>query len=339
MSRTGMNDQQKIDPNQYFLRWQDGRLSESEQTALDDWLRVAENKKIWNELVSVWGAVQLPAIPRNTPVDAQWLHLANRLPQDMKTVPAASLVQRWCSAVALPNIRIAVTAAVAALVCILAYTFYVPHQELQAVTVPFGERLAVYLPDGSEVLLNSGSTLKYPETFDDKVRLVELLGEGYFKVEHGQIPFVVQTEFASARVLGTEFNVRTWDAETAVFVHSGKVAVHSNIAVQASEVIVLPEQLAICKDGPITVQPTENPGGLLSWRHGRLVFTNLPLASAASEIQRRFNVKVDIDAALSAHSVTAEFDSEPVQKIMQTLAASLNAEVLPTSEGYALRAR
>ena len=339
MAKSSINNQQKIAWKQYFLRWREGRLNESEQETLDAWLLVAENKKLWHELLSVWRAAQPPEIPQGTPVDAQWLHLANRLPQDVKTAPAGSFAQRLRSAMALPNIRITAIAAVAALVCILAYTFYVPPQEMQSVTVPFGEQLAVQLPDGSEVLLNSGSTLKYPGSFDDNVRLVDLSGEGYFKVEHGQIPFVVETEFASARVLGTEFNVRTWDAETVVFVNSGKVAVHSNTAVQASEVIVLPEQLAICKDGPITVQPTENPGDLLSWRHGRLVFTDQPLTSAVAEIQRRFNVRVNIDTELSVHSVTAAFNKEPVQKIVQALAASLNAKVVRTSYGYDLRVR
>ena len=68
-----------------------------------------------------------------------------------------------------------------------------------------------------------------------------------------------------------------------------RVAVHSNTAVQATEVEILPGQLAVCKDGPITVQPTEKPGDLLSWRHGRLVFSNKPLSAVLDELHRTYN--------------------------------------------------
>ncbi len=336
-----MNNHQKIDINAYFVRWQDGRLTPSERHILDEWLQEDANKKAWDALAGVWRIAEEPAVPQGTPVEAQWLHLANRLPREQATHStslAGSIFGRLPNLPAVPNFKGATLTLGAIAFCVLLYTLLSPPR-IEEAMVAFGQQLEVHLPDGSEVHLNSGSTFRYPEKFNDKVRLVELSGEGYFKVEPGQIPFVVETEFASTRVLGTEFNVRTWDSATEVFVSSGKVAVHSNIAVQASEVEVLPGQLAVCKDGPIAVQPTMNPGGLLSWRQGRLVFTNAPIPRVLKDIQRMFNVSIHVDSRLSAHSITAEFDRESVEQVVQTLAASLNATIVPISGGYELKAR
>ena len=69
------------------------------------------------------------------------------------------------------------------------------------------------LPDGSIVWLNADSKLSYSESFSRKNRNVRLEGEGYFEVEHGEHPFVIQTDSAQIKVLGTKFNVKNYGDE------------------------------------------------------------------------------------------------------------------------------
>lgn len=334
-----MNNHNKFDINQYFVRWHDGRLTPSEQRTLDAWLANADNRKTWTLLQSVWQVSASLPVPEGTPLDTQWKHLRNRLSvaetRARQTASTVSIFDRVARA--LPSARVALVGAMAALMMVFAYNYLAVGPQLQVVTVPYGQQLQLVLSDGSEIHLNAGSTFKYPEKFNPSVRLVNLDGEAYFKVRPGETPFTVETDRARTTVLGTEFNVRTWDSATEVYVVSGKVAVHSNNAVQASEVEILPGQLAVCQDGPVDVQPTEHPGALLSWRQGRLVFVNEPLKVVLGDIRRTFNLNIEADPAFLNLTITATFSNEPLEVIAQTLAATLGADLATKDDGFYLR--
>lgn len=89
------------------------------------------------------------------------------------------------------------------------YNFTTPDDSLiSEVYAPRKSKLKMKLPDGSIVWLNADSKLSYSESFSRKNRNVRLEGEGYFEVEHGEHPFVIQTDSAQIKVLGTKFNVK-----------------------------------------------------------------------------------------------------------------------------------
>lgn len=77
----------------------------------------------------------------------------------------------------------------------------------------------IVLPDGSKVVMNSMSTLKYPAQFASSNRAVELLsGEAMFEVEKdANRPFIVSCEQSTVKVLGTIFNINAYDS-TAIYV-------------------------------------------------------------------------------------------------------------------------
>ena len=64
------------------------------------------------------------------------------------------------------------------------------------------------LPDGTHIWLNAGSVLRYYGDLTGRRRVVELDGEGFFKVRHdADRPFILQMEDMNIEVLGTEFDV------------------------------------------------------------------------------------------------------------------------------------
>ena len=81
-------------------------------------------------------------------------------------------------------------------------------------TIPYGKDYTVHLPDGSRVKLHPGSRISYPTRFVGSTRQVSLTGEAYFMVaKDASKPFIVKTGNVYTRVLGTEFNVKSWNEE------------------------------------------------------------------------------------------------------------------------------
>ncbi|MDH5414905.1 MAG: FecR domain-containing protein, partial [Flavobacteriaceae bacterium] len=104
-------------------------------------------------------------------------------------------------------------------------------------TIPRGGQFFVQLSDGTKVWLNSESKLKYPVSFDlDKTRNVELLyGEAYFDVsesaKHNGASFKVKTKVQDIEVLGTEFNVKSYNDDNIILTTliEGKVKVSNGV--------------------------------------------------------------------------------------------------------------
>lgn len=83
---------------------------------------------------------------------------------------------------------------------------------MQAVVVPAGQYVELYLADGTHVWLNSGSQLTFLGRFSKKIHHVESDGEGYFKVSSNiKQPFIAGTNRCNVRALGTEFNVLVYE--------------------------------------------------------------------------------------------------------------------------------
>jgi hypothetical protein len=86
------------------------------------------------------------------------------------------------------------------------------------ISTPAGEAFTVWLPDGTEVILNAASSLRFPVVFNARHRTVEASGELYFHVQQrssreGRIPFFVYTSGMNMEVPGTRFNVHVYPKE------------------------------------------------------------------------------------------------------------------------------
>jgi len=83
---------------------------------------------------------------------------------------------------------------------------------LSTLSVPAGATYKIVLSDGTEVWLNAATRLRFPLKFPSGHRDVEVEGEAFFKVaKHADVPFVVHTSLTDVQVLGTSFNVNTYE--------------------------------------------------------------------------------------------------------------------------------
>jgi hypothetical protein len=97
-------------------------------------------------------------------------------------------------------------------------------------TTPRGGQYTLILSDGTKVMLNAASSLKYPASFSGNERKVELTGEAYFEVAHNASkPFRVVTQGQTVEVLGTHFNINSYadDASVNTTLLEGSVKVTS----------------------------------------------------------------------------------------------------------------
>jgi ferric-dicitrate binding protein FerR (iron transport regulator) len=153
------------------------------------------------------------------------------------------------------------------------------------ITVPRGEHIEYRLPDGSMVTMNAESELSYsPGNFHDK-RYLRLQGEAFFQVKKGK-SFVVQTKFASIRVLGTSFNIQSRENLFKVSCLTGKVEVKNKMG----RVILTPGQSATVRGDVLTGFRDKNVVANTGWREGEFSFENVPLEEVFKELERQFNV-------------------------------------------------
>ncbi len=159
----------------------------------------------------------------------------------------------------------------------------------QVITIAAGEQKTITLPDGTEVCLNSKSTLKYPEDFGKKERKVEFCGEGYFKVAHdASKPFVIKTKTLSTKVLGTEFNLRCYNEDD---VHVTLVKGAVEVTSHHDKVRMSPDQDVYLENDRLQVQEV-NTQDFTSWKDGVLYFDNASLLTILQQLGRVYNVSV-----------------------------------------------
>ena len=175
------------------------------------------------------------------------------------------------------------------------------------VVIPRGETYQLTLSDGTQVWLNTDSRITYPEVFTKAERIVYLEGEAYFKVAaDSQHPFIVRTQTMETRVLGTEFNFRSYADEPAqVALVKGLVEV--SLPGTSTKTSIHPGQsAAVGKSGKIHVNHVD-VDAYTYWREGLFYFDNCSLPYILKEIGRWYNVDVELRskrlATLNLHFV------------------------------------
>ncbi|MDE5988662.1 MAG: FecR domain-containing protein [Duncaniella sp.] len=158
--------------------------------------------------------------------------------------------------------------------------------------VPRGAEFKIILEDSTQVWLNSESTLRYPEVFSPTERRVQVSGEAYFSVAKDENrPFYVETGEQTVRVYGTEFNVRDYADAPCVYttLERGSIAI-TRSGLNSGEVMLSAGHQACLSRSDNTLNlRVVNPAVITSWRHGRFVFEEQPLASIMRDLSRWYD--------------------------------------------------
>jgi transmembrane sensor len=206
---------------------------------------------------------------------------------------------------------------------------------------PDRQTTVIVLADGSKVTLNAKSEIKYPASFNDQTREVYLSGEAFFDVaKDHQHPFIVYTKNISIKVLGTAFDVKSYNNEhsTETTLLRGKVEITLNKR-PAKHILLNPAEkftLIHAADSstahlngdrysitPITYNKDDkNDIPETSWMNHKLLFRNESFSLLSLRLSRWYGVTFVFESAqLRDVKFTGEFEKEDLSEALKALQA------------------
>lgn len=202
--------------------------------------------------------------------------------------------------------------------------YFIQRQTINRITTCNKEQKHITLPDGSEVWLNSESTISYTSQFGASIREINLQGEAYFSVfkDPGK-PFIVKTEEFKIQALGTEFNVTAYHADSRVITTLTKGKIQVNIITNPidSAYILEPGRQIIYQRSNKSIQLETVKGNSTAWKNRQLIFQDATLQDIFNTLQRHYDVTIHYNPAeFPNDTYSVKFiDQENIGQILNVL--------------------
>lgn len=318
-----------------ILRVLGGSCSEEDRDRLNRWLEEdAEHRANFDRLQVIWNTEELSFPKPDTEAALYRVQVRAGLPE-MKAAQtgrphrtASSHYPRRAAVFRFPVVRILKVAAAVLLFLAAATTgtrLFRIHS-MREITVANGDRETVTLSDGSRVTLDSGSTLRFPRSFESDGRSVQLTGEAYFEVTPDpDQPFIVHIDHVSITVLGTVFNISTWQRSEGIVVAviEGKVALRSETPTENLNRVVIEQgqKARMVRNGSPTLPESADIDAIVSWLNDEKHFERSPLREVLDQVERWFDLECILtDTTFAENRVTVFLEKRPVEEILEMLA-------------------
>ncbi|MRG48896.1 DUF4974 domain-containing protein [Chitinophaga sp. SYP-B3965] len=192
------------------------------------------------------------------------------------------------------------------------------------------------LKDGSLVNMEANAEMHLLKGFGKVERRVRFSGKGHFDIaQNAEHPFIIIAGHTEIKVLGTRFMIdfKPQDSSLVVLVSSGRIMVTDRD--KKDSVILTPGMLLRREQQQASFEVAENVQDLT---RRQLVFSNVPLQKVIQTIEMVYGVKVEVgDTALLEKAVTANFENEPIDNVLATIAFITNTTVEKTGQGYSIK--
>lgn len=323
-----------------FQLWISGNADSITNQKWEKWLaQNPEYKTIHDQALRIWQAAQFSS--HSVPdIQAEF----NRLRQTLN-LPKHSPPYR--NIITMNNRRFRkISAAIVSLAAVLliaialniSIPFFSPSGQYTTITTVFGERTQLTLSDGSTVILNGNSTLKYPEEFSpDKKRITYLKGEAYFDITRKSAAFnnefTVTTNHGEIEVLGTRFTVHATTKYTEVVLIRGSVKAIAKEKpdtqnISASVIMKQGEYLRFDNGAQILTPKMGNIALKTSWWKNKLVLNQTSVKEIITRLEETYGIKVKLeDLNLSEKTISGSIENESLDLIIETLSKILRATV------------
>ncbi len=198
----------------------------------------------------------------------------------------------------------------------------------------------VTLPDGTVAFLNGNTSLSYPKSFGSTERRVTLRGEAFFQVTKNPVkPFIVETQSARVKVLGTSFNVLAPpDADRVeVLVKTGIVSLAS-LHNKQDKILLKKGDFGLMEAGK--PKRAQNPGqNYMSWRTKRFEFNNEPLKNVTGVLNHAYTTHIVLAAdSLEQLRLTSTYNQVSLETILKSLCLTFHLKATQNGDEITLRA-
>jgi transmembrane sensor len=247
---------------------------------------------------------------------------------NVRAVNAAPVFRRWMSVAA--SVVIIASAA-------LFYTFWQSESYLEYHTA-YGETKSIVLPDSSTVILNSNSTLRFSNTWNEAaIREIELEGEAFFSVTHtvDHKPFRVKTdEGLHVDVLGTTFNVYHRVKETKVVLNTGKIRLQLPTASPTQNITMQPGDFVEYKEKTFS-RKVVDPAVYTAWTQKKIILDHTSLREMISLLHDNYGVIVEVaNDSLLNQTVSGSMPLLEVDAIIDHTAQVFQLKVMKKKNKY-----
>ncbi|WP_127126949.1 FecR family protein [Pseudoflavitalea rhizosphaerae] len=166
-----------------------------------------------------------------------------------------------------------------------------------SMSTPKGRQFRLQLPDGTKVWLNAASSIRYPVSFAENERRVEIQGEAYFEVAANKSkPFLINiNNKAEVEVLGTSFNVNAYTDEPQISTTllNGRIRVsNANTRTTSGKLLLQPGQQAQLKDDRYELIKNPDLSKVMAWKNGLFNFEGTDLKEMMRQLVRWYDIEV-----------------------------------------------
>ena len=303
--------------------WFEGTLTRKEQQEVVKWKEASEeNAKAFQDFEEVWQ--QTERLRRMQKYDAQKaLQKVDKKLQDKTNSRFLEQFKKVAAVLVIPLL----------IASIYQYLQNSPETvietEWNTLSTGPGMRSNFQLPDGSQIILNSNTTLRYPVVFTGDLREVDLQGEAYFDVEKNtEKPFIVNTGKILVEVTGTEFKVSNYASEnlTEIVLVEGSINLcQCNNTGERSVIQALTpgDKATLAEDDNKLFVEKVNVEKYIAWKNGMLMFRDDTMVEVVRRLNRWYNVDIHLsDNSLKDYVYTATFEDESLFQVLDLLKLS-----------------
>lgn len=184
----------------------------------------------------------------------------------------------------------------------------------------YGEKRRLTFSDSTRVVLNSRTNIAYPDNFGKNERRVRLSGEAYFDVSKNEVPFIIETGLFDIQVLGTAFNVKSYEEDeiVSVAVNEGRVQVTMP---EATLILKTKEKIKLnTRTGEIMKEIVRNDTYSSAWIEGWLCFDRTPIRDIARELERIYGCRIKFNEGDEFNNlISGEHDNRSLESVLQSI--------------------
>ena len=298
-----MEENRNIEEELFLAKWLEGTISDQEFKNLVSEEDFNAYKKLRD------GLTVLDSLERS--LNATFHEIQNKINHKKKPVFSK---YRW-------------GISIAASFLVLIGLFFAFNQQDTLYNTTIAEQKIISLPDGSEVVLNALSEIKFNEKDWENERVLSLNGEAYFKVKKGS-KFTVQTTSGNVSVLGTQFNVNNKDHYFEVICYEGKVKVTNS----ENDYILNPGNSVRKINGN---EPEKYNSDTLfpSWIKGESSFVSVPLKYVILELEKQYAIKINAGDIDDSKIFTGSFSHKNLKIALASIFKTMNISYIKEENG------